>query len=57
MRYCRLWVSRAEGFVVEQIEGYDVMKDYLLYLLFGDKRRSALMLMAILFDYFMFNLI
>lgn len=33
------------------------MKDYILWLLFGDKRRSLLFLTAILTDYLMFNLI
>lgn len=33
------------------------MKDYIFWLLFGDKRRSALFLTAILTDYYLFNLI
>lgn len=32
------------------------MKEYILWLLFGDKRRSLLFLNAILADYFIFNL-
>ena len=33
------------------------MKDYILWLLFGDKRRSALFLIAILADYYLTNII
>ena len=33
------------------------MREFLMYFLFGDRKRSILMLCAILFDYFMFNLL
>lgn len=32
------------------------MKDFIMYFLFGDKKRSMLLLSAIVCDYIMFNL-
>lgn len=33
------------------------MKDFMMYFLFGDRKRSLLILSAIVCDYLMFNLI
>lgn len=33
-----------------------IMKEYLMYFLFGDRKRSMLILSAIVSDYLMFNL-